>query len=75
MVCEANETAINISIPVVMLPQDAGASLEKSLKNNSSGMLSLILHAFKVSKIFQIFSLIHHCFVVQIVSLIGKYLI
>lgn len=50
MVCEANETAINISIPVVMLPQDAGSSLEKSLKNNSLGMLSLIMHAFKVSK-------------------------
>ncbi|RVX09947.1 Signal peptide peptidase-like 4 [Vitis vinifera] len=41
MVCEANETAINISIPVVMLPQDAGASLEKSLKNNSSVAVQL----------------------------------
>ncbi|KAL6998718.1 Signal peptide peptidase-like 4, partial [Sarracenia purpurea var. burkii] len=35
MVCEANETNVDIDIPTVMLPQDAGLSLEESLKNNS----------------------------------------
>ncbi|CAL5383014.1 unnamed protein product [Camellia sinensis] len=35
MVCEANETDVDIGIPAVMLPQDAGENLEESLKNNS----------------------------------------
>ncbi|XP_031275778.1 signal peptide peptidase-like 4 [Pistacia vera] len=35
MVCEANETDVDIQIPAVMLPQDAGASLENHIKNNS----------------------------------------
>ncbi|KAK6162319.1 hypothetical protein DH2020_002160 [Rehmannia glutinosa] len=35
MVCEANETDVNIAIPVVMLPQDAGASLKQSMMNTS----------------------------------------
>ncbi|KAA8520640.1 hypothetical protein F0562_014896 [Nyssa sinensis] len=35
MVCEANETDLEIGIPAVMLPQDAGASLEQSIKNKS----------------------------------------
>lgn len=39
MVCEANQTDVDISIPVVMLPQDAGVNLEKYLQNNSTGML------------------------------------
>ncbi|KAA8544300.1 hypothetical protein F0562_022312 [Nyssa sinensis] len=33
MVCEANETDLEIGIPAVMLPQDASASLEQSIKN------------------------------------------
>ncbi|KAK1425180.1 hypothetical protein QVD17_20526 [Tagetes erecta] len=33
MVCEADETDVHIGIPAVMLPQDAGASLEASLQN------------------------------------------
>ncbi|OAY46847.1 hypothetical protein MANES_06G032400v8 [Manihot esculenta] len=37
MVCEPNETDLDIKIPAVMLPQDAGASLEKMLLNSSSG--------------------------------------
>ena len=36
MVCEANETDVEIGIPAVMLPQDAGLSLEGIL-NNSAG--------------------------------------
>ncbi|KAK4476590.1 hypothetical protein RD792_015747 [Penstemon davidsonii] len=35
MVCEANETEVRIGIPVVMLPQDAGASLRRNMKNSS----------------------------------------
>ncbi|KAF1889537.1 hypothetical protein Lal_00024864 [Lupinus albus] len=35
MVCEVNETDVNIGIPAVMLPQDAGINLEKHIKNNS----------------------------------------
>ncbi|KAF8365117.1 hypothetical protein HHK36_032860 [Tetracentron sinense] len=41
MVCEADETNLDIRIPVVMLPKDAGATLEKSLKNNSSVTVQL----------------------------------
>lgn len=37
MVCEANETDVEIGIPAVMLPQDAGISLEESLNNKSIG--------------------------------------
>ncbi|KAH9732636.1 Signal peptide peptidase-like 4 [Citrus sinensis] len=35
MVCESNETDVDIRIPAIMLPQDAGANLEKLIKNNS----------------------------------------
>ncbi|KAK4415925.1 Signal peptide peptidase-like 4 [Sesamum alatum] len=35
MVCEANETDVDIGIPVVMLPQDAGAALKRSMGNSS----------------------------------------
>ncbi|KAG6688590.1 hypothetical protein I3843_11G130400 [Carya illinoinensis] len=35
MVCEPDETDLDIHIPAVMLPQDAGASLEKMLMNSS----------------------------------------
>ncbi|KAI3444532.1 hypothetical protein Pfo_001197 [Paulownia fortunei] len=35
MVCEANETDVTIGIAVVMLPQDAGASLKQSMTNSS----------------------------------------
>lgn len=37
MVCEENETDIDIGIPAVMLPQDAGTNLERHLENNSIG--------------------------------------
>lgn len=39
MVCEPDETDLDIHIPAVMLPQDAGTSLEKMLTSNSSGKL------------------------------------
>ncbi|GAV81733.1 LOW QUALITY PROTEIN: PA domain-containing protein/Peptidase_A22B domain-containing protein/MFS_1 domain-containing protein, partial [Cephalotus follicularis] len=35
MVCEPNETDVIIGIPAVMLPQDAGANLERFIMNNS----------------------------------------
>ncbi|KAB1214359.1 Signal peptide peptidase-like 4 [Morella rubra] len=41
MVCEANQTDVDISIPVVMLPQDAGVNLEKYLQNNSTVSVQL----------------------------------
>ncbi|XP_042505964.1 signal peptide peptidase-like 2 [Macadamia integrifolia] len=36
MVCEKNETDLDIHIAAVMLPKDAGASLKNSLERNSS---------------------------------------
>ncbi|OAY59786.1 signal peptide peptidase-like 2 [Manihot esculenta] len=41
MVCEPDETDLDIKIPAVMLPQDAGASLEKMLLNSSSVSVQL----------------------------------
>ncbi|XP_057496093.1 signal peptide peptidase-like 4 [Actinidia eriantha] len=41
MVCEANETDVEIGIPAVMLPQNAGVSLEESLLSNSSVSVQL----------------------------------
>ncbi|CAI9101871.1 OLC1v1000014C1 [Oldenlandia corymbosa var. corymbosa] len=35
MVCEANETDVQIGIPAVMLPIDAGQSLEANIRNKS----------------------------------------
>ncbi|KAJ6695436.1 SIGNAL PEPTIDE PEPTIDASE [Salix koriyanagi] len=41
MVCEPDETDLDIHIPAVMLPQDAGSSLEKMLLTNSSVSVQL----------------------------------
>ncbi|KAK7389940.1 hypothetical protein VNO78_25237 [Psophocarpus tetragonolobus] len=41
MVCEENETDVDIGIPAVMLPQDAGLNLEKHIKNNSNVSIQL----------------------------------
>lgn len=41
MVCEPDETDLDIQIPTVLLPQDAGASLERMLSNSSSGKYSI----------------------------------
>ncbi|KAJ7951147.1 Signal peptide peptidase-like [Quillaja saponaria] len=41
MVCEANETDIDIRIPAVMLPQDAGGSMEKDIANKSKVSVQL----------------------------------
>lgn len=37
MVCEADEPDVDIDIPVVMLPQDAGQSIKESLQKNLNG--------------------------------------
>lgn len=42
MVCEPDETDLDIKIPAVMLPQDAGATLEKMLINSSKGTYVII---------------------------------
>lgn len=41
MVCEPDETDLDIHIPAVMLPQNAGTSLEKMLSNGSSVSVQL----------------------------------
>ncbi|KAG6749518.1 hypothetical protein POTOM_046570 [Populus tomentosa] len=41
MVCEVNETDVKIGIAAVMLPQDAGASLEKYLTSSSTVKVQL----------------------------------
>lgn len=41
MVCEKNESDVDIGIPAVMLPQDVGTNLENDLKSNSTGTFSL----------------------------------
>ena len=46
MVCEKNETDVIIGIPAVMLPQDAGDSLEKDLKENMSGVYLISINSF-----------------------------
>jgi hypothetical protein len=46
MVCEVNETDVKIGIAAVMLPQDAGASLEKYLTSSSTGLhFSIFIHS------------------------------
>lgn len=40
MVCDPNETDLHIGIPAVMLPKDAGASLEGSLRSGVPGKAS-----------------------------------
>ena len=37
MVCEPDETDLDIHIPAVMLPHDAGLTLERMVLNSSSG--------------------------------------
>ncbi|KAI6702505.1 hypothetical protein NL676_011641 [Syzygium grande] len=41
MVCEANQTDVKIGIPAVMLPQDAGESLEKLINANTNVSVQL----------------------------------
>lgn len=43
MVCEPDETDLDIQIPAVMLPQDAGATLQKMLSNGSSGNILCVV--------------------------------
>ncbi|CAL5192690.1 unnamed protein product [Lathyrus oleraceus] len=41
MVCEKNETDVDIGIPVVMLPQDAGETVENYIQNKSTVSVQL----------------------------------
>ncbi|KAH7513913.1 hypothetical protein FEM48_Zijuj11G0033300 [Ziziphus jujuba var. spinosa] len=54
MVCEPDETDLDIHIPAVMLPQDAGASLQKMLMNTSSALLSPSLDKFLSARPFAV---------------------
>lgn len=50
MVCDPGETDLDIHIPAVMLPQDAGASLEKIITNSSSGeLLCIYFHGYRAN--------------------------
>jgi len=51
MVCEANETDVDIGIPTVMLPQDAGENLKNHILNNSVGMFQFFFctYSFVIS--------------------------
>jgi hypothetical protein len=37
MVCSDNDTALNLSIPVVMIPKSAGEALNKSMASGHKG--------------------------------------
>jgi signal peptide peptidase-like protein 2B len=39
MVCSENDTSINVTIPVVMIPQSAGKKLKDFLDHGASGKL------------------------------------
>lgn len=52
MVCDRNETDLRINISAVMLPYDAGASLETSIKSGASGESSMSFMVFKVHILF-----------------------
>lgn len=62
MVCEENETDVTIGIPAVMLPQDAGDSLEKDLNNNMSGMYVFNFYQFYNSQFLCVFLPLHFHF-------------
>ncbi|KAB5564513.1 hypothetical protein DKX38_004567 [Salix brachista] len=64
MVCEPDETDLDIHIPAVMLPQDAGSSLEKMLLTNSSGKLFHIPHVVMTTCCFNVL----HTFIGQFPS-------
>lgn len=51
MVCEPDETDLDIHIPAVMLPQDAGTSLERTLLSNASGWIFKIIHEEQLLKV------------------------
>lgn len=49
MVCETNETNLDIGIPAVLLPKDAGSSLENSVSSGEGKLFvfSSMLFSFK----------------------------
>lgn len=49
MVCDPDETDLNIHIPAVMLPLDAGTRLEKMLMSISSGKLPFNFQNYLIS--------------------------
>nr|CAB3491519.1 unnamed protein product [Digitaria exilis] len=50
MVCSENDTSINVTIPVVMIPQSAGKKLKNVLDHGASGKIPEILFADHVIK-------------------------
>lgn len=51
MVCDHNETDLDIKIPTVLLPKDAGVSLEKILNRGDSGWSSYICSLLPLASI------------------------
>lgn len=45
MVCGENDTSINVTIPVIMIPQSAGKKLKNLLDHGASGNLFLNYHS------------------------------
>lgn len=43
MVCERNETDLDIGIPAVLLPKDAGSSLQSLLSSGEGKFLSSVI--------------------------------
>lgn len=58
MVCGENETSINVTIPVVMIPQSAGKKLKNFLHHGANGKLFLNCCSFFFVKCSMIFPLL-----------------
>lgn len=50
MVCEKNETDLDINIPAVLLPKDAGSALHTLLTDGNAG--KLLAHCCQLSPAF-----------------------
>lgn len=46
MVCTENDTSLNITIPVVMIPKSAGESMKDSLSTGGKGELHVHILSF-----------------------------
>jgi hypothetical protein len=61
MVCSENDTSINVTIPVVMIPQSAGKKLKDFLDNGASGKLFINYPSFSCKAHHDSLFLLHCC--------------
>jgi len=61
MVCSENDTSINVTIPVVMIPQSAGKKLKDFLDHGASGKLFIYYPSFSCKVHHDSFFCLHHC--------------